>query len=51
LPIKVLQSIQFLAPVRREYRNAVVGHNIAQFQLWWAAGWFCEPVAAPPLAE
>ncbi len=51
LPIEVLQSIQSLALLRREYLNAVVDYNIAQFQLWWAAGWFCEPVAAPPQAE
>ncbi len=51
LPIEVLQSIQSLAVVRREYLNAVVDYNIAQFQLWWAAGWFCEPLAAPPPAE
>jgi outer membrane protein TolC len=51
LPIEVLQSIQSLALLRREYLNAVVDYNIAQFQLWWAAGRFCEPVAAPPQAE
>ena len=48
LPIEVLQSIQSLALVRREYLNAVVDYNIAQFQLWWAVGWFSEPPASPP---
>ncbi len=47
LPIEVLQSIQSLALLRREYLNAVVDYNIAQFQLWWAAGWFCEPATTP----
>ena len=48
LPIEVLQSIQSLALLRREYLNAVVDYNIAQFQLWWAAGWFSEPVTSLP---
>lgn len=48
LPIEVLQSIQSLAVLRREYLNAVVDYNIAQFQLWWAAGWFSEPLASAP---
>jgi outer membrane protein TolC len=43
LPIEVLQSIQSLALVRREYLNAVTDYNIAQFQLWWATGWFADP--------
>ncbi len=46
LPIEVLQSIQSLALLRREYLNAVVDYNIAQFQLWWAAGWFSEPTTS-----
>lgn len=44
LPIEVLQSIQSLATLRREYLNAIVDHNIAQFQLWWAMGWSSDPV-------
>jgi len=51
LPIEVLQSIQSLAVLRREYLNAVVDYNIAQFQLWWAAGWFSEPVTALPAED
>jgi hypothetical protein len=31
------------ALMRREYLNAVVDYNIAQFQLWWATSWFSEP--------
>jgi len=51
LPIEVLQSIQSLAVLRREYLSATVDYNVAQLQLWWATGWFCEPVAAPPAAR
>jgi outer membrane protein TolC len=51
LPIEVLQSIQSLALLRREYLNAVVDYNIAQFQLWWAAGWFSEPATSPAAAD
>lgn len=47
LPIEVLQSIQSLALVRREYLNAVSDYNVAQFQLWWATGWLADP-ASPP---
>ena len=47
LPIEVLQSIQSLALLRREYLNAVADYNIAQFQLWWATGWLADPVASP----
>lgn len=51
LPIEVLQSIQSLALMRREYLNAVVDYNIAQFQLWWATGWFSEPAASSSTEE
>lgn len=54
LPIEVLQSIQSLALVRREYLNAVTDYNVAQFQLWWATGWLADPACslpeAPPVA-
>jgi outer membrane protein TolC len=43
LPIEVLQSIQSLALVRRKYLNVVTDYSIAQFQLWWATGWFADP--------
>ncbi|HPM82147.1 MAG TPA: TolC family protein [Candidatus Anammoximicrobium sp.] len=45
LPIEVLQSIQSLALVRREYLNAVTDYNVAQFQLWWATGWLADPAS------
>jgi outer membrane protein TolC len=48
LPIEVLQSIQSLALLRREYLNAVVDYNIAQFQLWWATGWLADPACSLP---
>ena len=44
---ELAESIQSLALVRREYLNPIVDHNIAQFQLWWATGWFSEPAAVP----
>ncbi len=39
LPIEVLQSIQALDQVRREYLRAVVEYNEAQFRLHRALGW------------
>jgi len=39
LPIEVLQSLQALDQVRREYLSAVVGYNEAQFRLHRALGW------------
>ena len=48
LPIEVLQSIESLALLRREYLNAVTDYNIAQFQLWWATGWLADPACSPP---
>ncbi len=50
LPIEVLQSIQSLALVRRQYLNAVSDYNVAQFQLWWATGWLADPACSPPEA-
>ena len=44
LPIEVLQSIQALDAVRREYLRSVMEYNRAQFRLQRALGW---PVAAP----
>jgi outer membrane protein TolC len=43
LPIEVLQSIQALDQVRREYLRSVVEYNQAQFRLHRALGW---PVSA-----
>jgi outer membrane protein TolC len=44
LPIEVLQSIQALDAVRREYLRSVMEYNRAQFRLQRALGW---PVAPP----
>jgi outer membrane protein TolC len=37
-PIEVVQSVQALAVARVSYLNAVIEHNRAQFQLYWALG-------------
>lgn len=42
LPIEVLQAIQALATARRNYLDAVVDYNVAQFELCRAIGWFVE---------
>jgi outer membrane protein TolC len=44
LPIEVLQSIQSLDAVRRDYLRSVMEYNQAQFRLQRALGW---PVVAP----
>lgn len=42
LPIEVLQAIQALATARRNYLDAVVDYNVAQFELCRSIGWFVE---------
>ncbi|MEQ8790613.1 MAG: TolC family protein [Pirellulaceae bacterium] len=39
LPIEVLQSLQALDQMQREYLRTVVDYNTAQFRLQWAMGW------------
>lgn len=39
LPLEVLQSLQALDQMKREYLRTVVDYNIAQFRLQWAMGW------------
>jgi outer membrane protein TolC len=43
LPIEVLQAIQSLDAVEREFVDSVVDYNVAQFQLQRALGW---PISA-----
>ena len=42
LPIEALQAVQALAVARLAYLNAVIDHNIAQFELCRATGWFMQ---------
>jgi outer membrane protein TolC len=39
LPIEVLQSLQALDQMRREYLRCVIDYNVAQFSLLRALGW------------
>ncbi|RMF39949.1 MAG: TolC family protein, partial [Planctomycetota bacterium] len=39
LPVEALQSIQALEAAQRAYVQAIVEHNIAQFELQYALGW------------
>lgn len=49
LPIEVLQSVQALAVVRREYLRTIIDYNLAQFSLHRALGWpATEPNAVSP---
>ncbi len=44
LPIEVLQAIQALDATERDWVDAIVDYNVAQFQLQWAIGW---PIQSP----
>lgn len=44
LPIEVLQAIQALDATERDWVDATVDFNVAQFQLQWAIGW---PIQSP----
>jgi outer membrane protein TolC len=49
LPIEVLQSIQALAAARQAYLDALIDHNLSQFELSRATGWFADGTAAPAI--